>query len=262
MTPTPETSEASSKVPRHVAIIMDGNGRWARQRGMMRVQGHRAGAESVRAVVDAAGKAGVEYLTLYAFSVENWSRPESEVSTLMKLLHRFLRDEISHIKKSNIRLSTIGRIHDLPDKVRAELESAIEQTRHHTGLHLILALSYGARVEITDAVQAIARKAAAGELDADAITQDTIADHLYTRDVPDPDLLIRTSGEMRLSNFLLWQMSYAEIYVTETLWPEFRSEQFLAALESYAKRQRRFGGVIDEAARTAGGAAEAVQNGA
>jgi undecaprenyl diphosphate synthase len=242
MTGTPAAVKLS-KVPQHVAIIMDGNGRWARSRSMLRVQGHRAGVESVRAVVRTAGEVGVKYLTLYAFSVENWSRPKAEVATLMKLLEKFLRDEIEELNRNNVRLQAIGRLSDLPPAVQKQLHASIEATKKNTGLILILALSYSGQVEIIEAVQSIVREIKLGHIDEAQIDGDMFRHHLYTRYYPDPDLLIRTSGEMRLSNFLLWQLSYTELYVTATFWPDFRREQFLLALEDYAKRQRRFGAV-------------------
>lgn len=232
-----------SKVPQHVAIIMDGNGRWAKARNQMRIRGHQAGVESVREVVRAAGEVGVKFLTLYAFSVENWNRPKTEVGMLMELLRRFLKEEISELNENNVRLQAIGRLSDLPDNVQAQLHETIEATRKNTGLTLILALSYSGRVEIIEALQSILREVKLGHLDTAQIDEDVFKHHLYTRYYPDPDLLIRTSGEMRLSNFLLWQSSYTELYVTQTLWPDFRKPQFLEALGDYAQRQRRFGKV-------------------
>src|SRR5476649_1960019 len=241
MSPTP--TYKFRKIPRHVAIIMDGNGRWAKAKKMIRVQGHRAGAESVRDVVKAAGEFGVKYLTLYAFSVENWKRPKSEINTLMGLLESFLRDELPEMMKNNVRLQAIGRLSDLPANVRDQLHECIQATRENTGLILILALSYSGRVEIIEAVHSIMREIKLGHLDSAQIDEQVFNQHLYTRYYPDPDLLIRTSGEMRLSNFLLWQLSYTEIYVTQTLWPDFRRKEFIAALEDYAGRHRRFGAV-------------------
>ena len=230
-------------LPRHVAIIMDGNGRWAKQRGLPRLEGHRRGAESVRTVTTAAREIGIEYLTLYAFSTENWNRPKTEVGALMRLLNHYLEREVETMNKNNIRLEVIGRIQDLPESVLSQLEASMTATAHNTGMHLILALSYSGRAEITDAVRVIAEKARADEIAPKDIDEKTVADHLYTRDFPDPDLLIRTSGEMRVSNFLLWQLSYTEFVVTETLWPDFRRDELFAALQVYSKRQRRFGGV-------------------
>jgi undecaprenyl diphosphate synthase len=240
---SPPTLYKFGKVPRHVAIIMDGNGRWAKAKSMMRVQGHRAGAESVRDVVKAAGEFGVKYLTLYAFSVENWKRPKSEIHTLMGLLETFLRDELPDMIKNNVRLQAIGRLSDLPESVRDQLHQCIQATRQNTGLVLILALSYSGRVEIIEAVHSIIREIKLGHLDSAQIDEQVFNHHLYTRYYPDPDLLIRTSGEMRLSNFLLWQLSYTEIYITSTLWPDFRRQHFAEAIIDYGNRQRRFGSV-------------------
>jgi len=234
---------AAPAVPRHVAIIMDGNGRWAQQHHLPRLSGHEAGRKSVKQVVQAAMDHGVKYLTLYAFSVENWQRPREEVQGLMGLLRGVIREELSEMGKEGIRLRTIGRRQDLPEAVREELEAAIEKTKTHDRLDLILALSYGSRVEITEAVQSIAREVKAGALDPENIREETVASHLYTKDIPDPDLLIRTSGEMRVSNFLLWQISYAEIHVTPVLWPDFGKKEFADALADYARRERRFGGL-------------------
>jgi undecaprenyl diphosphate synthase len=230
-------------IPRHVAIIMDGNGRWAKERGLPRIEGHRAGAESVREIVRVAGELGVEYLTLYAFSIENWNRPKAEVRALMHLLEFYLRQEIPELNKNNVRLAAIGRLHELPASAQRQLEKSIEALKKNTGLTLVLALSYGGRAEIVDAARAVAREVKAGRLAAADIDEKVLAQHLYTRGMPDPDLLVRTSAEMRVSNFLLWQISYAEIYVTDTLWPDFRKPQLMKALEDYGKRDRRFGRV-------------------
>jgi len=238
---SPASSFKFGKIPKHVAIIMDGNGRWAKAKNMIRVAGHRAGAESVRDVVKAAGEFGVKYLTLYAFSVENWKRPKTEIHTLMGLLESFLRDELPEMMKNNVRLQAIGRLSDLPGHVRDQLHECIQATRENTGLVLILALSYSGRVEIIEAVHSIIREIKLGHLDSAQIDEQVFNHHLYTRYYPDPDLLIRTSGEMRLSNFLLWQLSYTEIYVTPTLWPDFRRQNFAEALIDYGNRQRRFG---------------------
>ena len=228
-------------VPRHVAVIMDGNGRWAKQRGQPRIFGHRAGAESLRAILRACRDHGVEYLTVYAFSTENWIRPKEEVSGLMALLKTFLKKDEHELHENQVRLRVTGRIQDLPKAVRAELERVMAATRHYAKGHLILALSYGGRTEIVDAVRAIATKAQTGELDPARIDETTISRHLYLPDVPDPDLMIRTSGELRLSNFLLWELSYTEFFFTETLWPDFREPDFAKALAEYARRQRRYG---------------------
>ncbi len=238
-----EAKSEVGKVPRHVAIIMDGNGRWARQHKLPRLSGHEAGRTSVKKVVQAAIAHGVRYLTLYAFSVENWQRPREEVQGLMGLLRLVLREELAEMGKEGVRLRAIGRLQDLPEAVREELHSAMEKTKANTRLDLILALSYGSRVEITEAARAIAREVKSGQLDAEKISEETISRHLYTRDLPDPDLLIRTSGEMRISNFMLWQISYAEIHVTPVLWPDFGKEEFAAALADFARRERRFGGI-------------------
>ncbi len=243
MSVIPLSPQARASVPKHVAIIMDGNGRWAKQRHLPRVEGHRNGVESVRAVVRAAGEAGVKYLTLYAFSVENWNRPQDEVDTLMKYLARFLKNEIGELNRSNVRLEAIGQIYRLPEFVQEQLAKTQAALAKNNGLTLILALSYGGRTEIVEAVREIAEKVKLGAIDPAEIKEQIIAQHLYTRNWPDPDLLIRTSGEMRVSNFLLWQISYAELVVTQTLWPDFRKTQFAEALEEYARRHRRFGAV-------------------
>ena len=233
----------ADKLPRHIAVIMDGNGRWARERGLPRIEGHRRGSESVRACTAACIEAGVPYLTLYAFSKENWQRPADEVGALMLLLDRFLAERTAEIMERNIRLLAIGHLADLPGKARKRLEDTIAKSANNTALTLTLALSYGARTEIVDATRAIARQVKAGKLDPETIDEDTIASHLYTAGVPDPDLLVRTSGEMRISNFLLWQISYAEIVVTPKLWPDFAKEDLFAAMQEYARRNRRYGGI-------------------
>src|SRR5687768_12047066 len=235
--------QAKATLPTHVAVIMDGNGRWAKQRGLPRVEGHRNGVESVRAVVRAAGEVGIKYLTLYAFSVENWNRPQDEVDTLMKYLARFLKNEIGELTRNNVRLEVIGQIYRLPEFVQEQLKKTQAALAKNNGLTLILALSYGGRTEIVETVRSIAEKVKQGKLEPAEINEQVIAQHLYTRHTPDPDLLIRTSGEMRVSNFLLWQISYSELVVTETLWPDFRKPQLFAAIEEYARRHRRFGGV-------------------
>ena len=235
--PLDDTATESSKLPRHVAVIMDGNGRWAAARGLPRVAGHKAGVDSVRAIVRAAGELGIKTLTLYSFSTENWLRPAEEVGELMKLLSWALRKETLELDKSNVRLSAIGRLAALPAAVRQELEAAITRLKDNTGLHLVLALNYGGRQEILDAAN---KALAAG---AQSLDERAIADNLYTADLPELDLMIRTSGEVRISNFLLWQVAYAELFVTAVLWPDFRKEHLVAALEDFAKRDRRFGGL-------------------
>jgi len=242
MSASPHLSpQAKANMPTHVAIIMDGNGRWAKRRHLPRVEGHRNGVESVRAIVRAAGEVGVKYLTLYAFSVENWNRPKDEVDMLMKYLARFLKNEIGELNKNNVRLDVIGQIYRLPEFVQEQLKKTKTALEKNNGLTLILALSYGGRTELIDATRAIAQKVKDGKLEPAEINEQLISQHLYTRLYPDPDLLIRTSGEMRVSNFLLWQISYAELAVTPTLWPDFRKPQFFEALEEYAHRHRRFG---------------------
>ena len=237
--------QSGAKVPCHVAVIMDGNGRWARQRGLPRRKGHEAGAESVRAMIRACRDHGVKFLTLYAFSRENWQRPPTEIRHLMSLLTRFLRSDEAELHKHRLRLRIIGRMTDLPAAIRRELERVMSETRTYEKGQLILALSYGARTEIVDAARSLARAVQKGELDPEAIDETLFSRHLYAPDVPDPDLLIRTSGEMRISNFLLWQISYAELYVTDVLWPDFREPHFAEALRVYAARGRRFGGVAN-----------------
>jgi undecaprenyl diphosphate synthase len=241
---TPHLSaEAKASLPRHVAVIMDGNGRWAKQRGLPRIEGHRQGAESARTIIRTAGELGVKYLTLYAFSAENWNRPKDEVDALMKYLIHYLKTETPELNKNNVRLEVIGQIYRLPENVQEPLKKSIATLSKNSGLTLVMALSYGSRIEIVDAVRRIAEKARDGKLEPADITEEVISQHLWTRNIPDPDLLIRTSGEMRVSNFLLWQISYAELVITPTLWPDFRKPQFFAALEEYTRRHRRFGGI-------------------
>ncbi|MFN4872691.1 MAG: isoprenyl transferase [Akkermansiaceae bacterium] len=225
----------------HIAIIMDGNGRWAKERGLPRAEGHRAGAESIREVTEACIELGVKYLTLYAFSSENWNRPQNEVDGLMKLLDRFLDEKASELDKQNIRLQAIGDLDRLPAATRKRLDHIQEQTKNHQTMTLVLALSYGAREEITAAVRSIAKAVVAGEISLEEINPELFSNHLYTKDIPDPDLLIRTSGEMRISNFLLWQISYSEIVIVKKMWPDFRQGDLFAAVEEYNKRHRRFG---------------------
>ena len=240
----PQLSEkALAVLPTHIAIIMDGNGRWAKERGLPRVEGHRRGAEAVRAVLRAASRFGVKYLTLYAFSVENWNRPQDEIDTLMKYLARYLKSEQREMADNNVRLQAIGQTERLPEFVREQLEATRVFLEKSTGTTLTLALSYGGRTELVDAVRSIAEKALKGGIVPQDISEETISEHLYTSGMPDPDLLIRTSGEMRISNFLLWQISYAELVVADKLWPDFDELEFCAALEEFAVRNRRFGKV-------------------
>jgi undecaprenyl diphosphate synthase len=236
-------SSENSNVPQHVAVIMDGNGRWARARALPRVAGHEAGSRAIGQTLEAAQECGVKFLTLYAFSAENWKRPADEVNALMRLLGKFLDERTGEMIEKNVRLRTIGRTEELPEEVRKKLGRAMEESAHNTGLTVVLALNYGARLELTDAMQGVARMVAAGTLQPGEITPEVIESQLYTSGLPDPDLLIRTSGELRLSNFLLWQLSYTEIYVTEKLWPDFGRDDFREAVAAFARRKRRFGGV-------------------
>jgi len=231
------------RLPRHVAIIMDGNGRWAARRGQPRIAGHRAGVEAVRASVDTGARLGLGALTLYAFSTENWKRPRYEVEALMRMLRKYLRIELDEIHRQNIRFQTIGRTEALTPRVREEIARASEQTASNTGMVLSVALNYGGRAEIADACRAAIRKLAAAGKSVDDLDEVAIAHELYTSDLPELDLLVRTSGEMRISNFLLWQVAYAEIYVTDTLWPDFRRQHLLQAIADYQQRNRRFGGL-------------------
>ena len=240
-----------TNLPRHIAIIMDGNGRWAQNHSLGRIAGHRKGAESVRNIVEACRKIGISYLTLYAFSSENWSRPEREVRALMTLLERYLRSEVKVMLKNNIRLLAIGDTEALPEKVRAVLRDAIEKTAGNTAMTLVLALNYGSHDEILGAVRKLIEEARQGKIRASDVTLERFAGYLSTRGIPDPDLLIRTSGEYRLSNFLLWQMAYTEFYFTDTLWPDFREEQLVEAISGYQKRERRFGLTSDQVQKRA-----------
>ena len=237
------------KLPKHVAIIMDGNGRWAKARSLNRIRGHEAGAESVREIVRTNRELGIAFLTLYAFSEENWKRPKYEIQALMTLLKRFLKSELQEMLENGIRFQAIGRIHKLPRDVQKALQKTAEKTAMNEDMVLTLALSYGGRQEICDTVQALGRKIEAGELTSQEITEELLSKTLYTSGMPDPDLLIRTSGEFRISNFLLWQLAYTEIYNTPTHWPDFRKEAFIKALEDYQKRERRFGATGDQVAR-------------
>lgn len=232
----------SRDIPKHVAVIMDGNGRWALRRGLPKIAGHQAGAKAAEEVMAAAGELGVKILTLYTFSTENWKRPKEEVNALFKLLEDYLDKEGDRLNKNNIKLQVIGRIHELPDSLQAKIAKQIEKTKNNTGLVLNLALNYGGRPEIIDVVRAIAKDVKSGRIDSADLDEKLFSNYLYTKDLPDPDLLIRTSGEYRLSNFLLWQLSYAEIYVVDTLWPDFKKADFKKAVSEYQKRERRFGG--------------------
>jgi len=232
-----------ANLPRHVAVIMDGNGRWAKKRLMNRIKGHEKGSETVRTVVRTSREVGISVLTLYAFSTENWQRPKAEVAALMMLLDRFLKSERKEMMDNDIRLNTIGQIDRLPGFVRKVLEEIMQVTGQNRSMTLNLALSYGARNEIVRMVRSIAEKSISGDITPEAISEQLVSDHLYTADFPDPDLLIRTSGEMRISNFLLWQIAYSEIYVTKTLWPDFSKEEYLQILKDYQQRERRFGKV-------------------
>lgn len=241
--------EQGLSLPQHVAIIMDGNGRWAKNRSLPRAAGHREGVKSVREIVEAAGELGISYLTLYTFSKENWRRPMAEVSMLMKLLVSSLRSEIDELMKNNVRLLTIGDLADLPPFAREELQQGVERTSRNTGLTLSLALSYGSRAEIVAAAKEIARRVRDGELYLEDIDDECFSEALFTNQLPDPDLLIRTSGEQRISNFLLWQLAYTELYMTNTLWPAFRKEEFYKAIINFMRRERRFGMISEQVAR-------------
>lgn len=236
------TSLPTSKaLPHHIAIIMDGNGRWAKRRSLKRLKGHQEGAESVRVIVRTCREIGIKILTLYAFSTENWRRPHHEVKALMTLLKKFLRSELQEMLDNNIRLNAIGQIRRLPEDVQDVLKATMEATQYNTGMLLNLALSYGGRDEIVNAAKKVALDVQKGLMNADDITPQLFSGYLYTKEMPDPDLLIRTSGEMRISNFLLWQIAYSEIYITDILWPDFRKDALLEAVRDYQKRERRFG---------------------
>src|SRR5207302_1281087 len=235
----------AARLPRHVAIIMDGNGRWARQRDLPRIEGHSRGVKSVRATVEECCRLGVGQLTLYCLSVDNWKRPKPELDFLMALLQKYLVEERAEIMEQNIRFTTIGRREGLPARVLREIDESIRLSQHNTGMVLCLAINYGGRTEIVDAVRTIAEEVRRGALDPDNIDETSISDALHTAGMPDPDLLIRTAGEMRISNFLLWQISYAELWVTEKCWPEFDSAALYAALHDFASRERRFVGLKD-----------------
>ncbi|MEJ1236849.1 isoprenyl transferase [Chryseolinea sp. T2] len=230
-----------NKLPQHIAVIMDGNGRWAKKKGALRIFGHRNAVDAVREVTEGCGELGIKYLTLYAFSTENWSRPKAEVDGLMELLVNTLKQEIKRLNENGVKLKTIGDITQLPKNCQENLSWAIDKTKDNKGLTLILALSYSGRWEITEAVREIANKVKAGNLQPDAINEQTIENYLKTSGIPDPELLIRTSGELRVSNFLLWQIAYTELFITPTLWPDFRKETLYEAILSYQQRERRFG---------------------
>jgi undecaprenyl diphosphate synthase len=235
-----------NRLPRHVAVIMDGNGRWAQQRGLTRIEGHKRGKDSVRAVVETARRLGISYLSLFAFSTENWNRPRREVGALMSLLRRYLRTELRKMMKNEIRLLAIGDLKRLPDTLQQELQATIEATKDNQRMTVVLAVSYGGRAEIVQAARAMARDVRAGRLDPEDVDEQVLSGYLNTVGIPDPDLLIRTSGEMRISNFFLWQSAYTEIYFTETLWPDFREAHFLDALKVYQQRERRFGRILEQ----------------
>ncbi|HLU69868.1 MAG TPA: isoprenyl transferase [Fibrobacteria bacterium] len=232
--------------PQHIAIIMDGNGRWAKKRLMPRLMGHRAGTNSTKAMVEACNDLGVKYLTVYAFSSENWARPFTEVDALMKLMIEMTRREIDGMMANNVRFQALGNLSRLPEATRRELETGIERTKNNTGIQFNIAVSYGGREEIVDAARQIARKARDGALDPETLDEAAFTRHLYLPGLPDPELLIRTGGDLRISNFLLWQVAYTELYVTDVLWPDFGKKELLKAIEEYHKRQRRFGKVLDE----------------
>ncbi|MFO8021556.1 MAG: isoprenyl transferase [Perlabentimonas sp.] len=234
------------KLPSHVAIIMDGNGRWAKQKGKPRIYGHQNGARSVRSTIEASAKLGIKYLTLYAFSAENWKRPKIEIEALMALLMSTIDNELDNLIKNNIKLELIGNISKLPVSVRKKLNIALEKTKDCNKMTLILALSYGSRWEILEAAKKLAKKANEEQLDLNQLSNDDFAKHLNTKNIPDPELLIRTSGEYRLSNFLLWQIAYTELYFTEVLWPDFSAEEFYKAIISFQSRERRFGKISEQ----------------
>ena len=232
---------AQELLPHHVAVIMDGNGRWANEKGLPRAEGHRRGAESAKIITRVASDLGIRYLTLYTFSTENWNRPKTEIDAIMRYLVQYLKKETPELNKHNVKLDVIGQLYRLPEKVQDQIAKSKRELSKNTGLTLVLALNYGSRAEIVEATRNIGEKVRLGKLSPEDIDETLIGMHLYTSQIPDPDLLVRTSGEVRLSNFLLWQISYSEIVVTQVLWPEFRKAAFFDALEEYAKRHRRFG---------------------
>jgi len=239
----------ADRLPQHIAVIMDGNGRWARKRHLPRVAGHRAGVQSARTIIETCARLNITALTLYAFSMENWRRPKAEIDFLMRLLREYLRRELPTLLRNNIRLLVIGRPDQLPDAVRADVDRAMEQTAGNSGMKLAVALNYGGRAELVDAFNRILDSVRHNGLADARVDEETISQNLYTAGLPDPDLLIRTSGEMRVSNFLLWQIAYAEIFVTETLWPDFTRAQLYAALLDFQKRERRYGGLTESRRR-------------
>jgi len=241
-----ESVQSDPQIPQHVAIIMDGNGRWAKAKGLPRVEGHRRGAEAVKQALESACRRGVRYLTLYAFSVENWNRPKSEVDALMRLLDQFLKTQVVHLKKHQVRLRVIGRISELPENIQNRISEAEAATADYDRCTLSLALNYGSRTEVVDAVRGLAQAAAEGRMDPQTIDYASLSNAMYTKDLPDPDLIIRTSGEIRLSNFLMLQAAYAEIYFTQVLWPDFDATTFDQALADYAGRERRYGKTGDQ----------------
>lgn len=241
-----EAIKSNGNIPRHIAIIMDGNGRWAKSKLLPRVAGHREGINSVREITRACGELGVDYLTLYTFSKENWARPRAEVSALMKLLVETIRREIDDLMDNNVRLQVIGRIADMPDAPREALQEGIDRLNNNTGLNLVLALNYGARTEILDAVISVCRDIEKGKITVDELNEMSFSKYFYTSDIPDPDMIIRTSGEYRISNFLLWQLAYSEIYFTPVFWPAFRRRELYEAIIDYQNRERRFGKVSEQ----------------
>ena len=241
----------TTNIPEHVAIIMDGNGRWAKEKGQMRLVGHATGVESVREALTAASELNVKYLTLYAFSTENWNRPKEEVDGLMDLLVTTIAKELESLDENDVRLMTIGNTGELPDNCRNELLSAIEKTKNNKGTSLVLALNYSSKTEIKSAIKQIAEKYKNGEIGLDEISDDLVSDHLYTKEIPDPELMIRTSGEIRISNFLLWQLAYSELHFTPIYWPDFKKEDFFKAVYEYQNRERRFGKVSEQLNDTA-----------
>ncbi len=238
--------EGNKNLPKHIAIIMDGNGRWASKRNLPRIAGHQEGINSVREIVRLSGEVGIKYLTLYTFSKENWLRPKIEVNALMKLLSKTIKKEINELDRNNVRLQIIGNISEIPKKTRENLLEGVEKTKNNTGLTLVLALSYGSREEILNAVKQIAREVETGKYSLENINEKTIINKLYTKKIPDPDLIIRTSGEFRISNFLLWQSAYSEYYITSVYWPAFRKEEYFKAINSYLNRERRYGKISEQ----------------